>query len=282
MASIGQQIIDRAVALEKVRGSNLEREEYAAIIASIAGVSMEVAFQTVGSAIASYKRGKPWTAAIYDQWAQNGYMPPPGYGQDVAERPPVTAPPVAAPPVAGPPATEPPVAEPPVAEPPVAEPPTKKPPVHFQAQRIVDELDRAAFMLGRPLTAAEYAQVLRSVGYSPQGSVDLANQALAGNWGINEWNTWVQQNTKTLGDPARPPAPRRDPLMDPWRINPLVWDSLGETGQGLALSHAQDEGWDPKEYVRQIEMTRPRGSAPTSDRVRYDWAIQWPSGTQRK
>jgi hypothetical protein len=49
---------------------------------------------------------------------------------------------------------------------------------------------------------------------------------------------------------------------NPWQVNPAVWDSMGETGQQLALSFAEDEGWDANDYQRQINATRPQGRAP--------------------
>jgi hypothetical protein len=79
------------------------------------------------------------------------------------------------------------------------------------------------------------------------------------NWGgsgdqpKNLWDIWQggQGGTKT-----------RTP--NPWQVNPAVWDSMGETGQQLALSFAEDEGWDANDYQRQINATRPQGRAPRS------------------
>lgn len=55
----------------------------------------------------------------------------------------------------------------------------------------------------------------------------------------------------------------------PWQVNPAVWDSLGTMGQQLALSFAEDEGWDAGDYVSQINATRPLGTAPRSVTTQY-------------
>ncbi len=247
--SVGQRIIEEALRLEKIRGSNLEREEYAAIIAQISGIAVEKALAAVDQAIASFKAGQPWTAWHYDQWHQTetGSGGLGGGGPD----------------------------EPPPRQPTPAQP---TPTYSAATTRLVNELERTAASLGRALTEAEYAQVLRSVGFSPAAAADLARQALAGNWGAAQWENWYTQNTRTIDAPTRPTPTRGVTLVDPWKVNPAVWDSLGPIGQGLTRSAAQEEGWDPDEYVRQINLTRPTGSAPNPSRVRFAW--DWPGMAQ--
>ena len=61
-------------------------------------------------------------------------------------------------------------------------------------------------------------------------------------------------------------------LNNPSAMNPAFWDSLGTDGQQAWLGAAQQIfGWDPTEYVRQINATRPLGSpfAPQSVQTRF-------------
>ncbi len=61
-------------------------------------------------------------------------------------------------------------------------------------------------------------------------------------------------------------------LNNPGQMDPAHWDSLGPDGQKLWLDAAsQIYGWDPSEYVRQMNSTRPLGSpyAPQSTRTVY-------------
>lgn len=58
-------------------------------------------------------------------------------------------------------------------------------------------------------------------------------------------------------------------VAKPWQVNPAVWDSLGNMGQQLALSFAEDEGWDAGDYQAQINATRPQGYAPKSVTTQY-------------
>ncbi len=61
-------------------------------------------------------------------------------------------------------------------------------------------------------------------------------------------------------------------LKDPNQMDPAHWDSLGPVGQSLWTQAASRVfGWDPIEYQRQIEASRPLGSpqAPQSVRTAY-------------
>jgi hypothetical protein len=63
-------------------------------------------------------------------------------------------------------------------------------------------------------------------------------------------------------------ASTRVPL--PYQINPGVWDSLGTVGQQMVLSAAEAAGYDPTEFVRQVNAARPVGTA--SRQTRYTFA----------
>lgn len=61
-------------------------------------------------------------------------------------------------------------------------------------------------------------------------------------------------------------------LNNPGQMNPAFWDSLGKNGQQLWLNAAQQVfGWDPNDYVAQINATRPLGSPliPQSTATHY-------------
>lgn len=55
----------------------------------------------------------------------------------------------------------------------------------------------------------------------------------------------------------------------PWQVNPAVWDSMGDTGRQLSLGFLEKAGWDPNDYQRQINATRPMGQAPRSVQTQY-------------
>ena len=65
--------------------------------------------------------------------------------------------------------------------------------------------------------------------------------------------------------------------MVPWQVNPMVWDSLGSTGQQLSLGFLEKAGWDPNDWVRQLNQSRPIGQAPRSVQTQY----AQPRGTYR-
>lgn len=69
-------------------------------------------------------------------------------------------------------------------------------------------------------------------------------------------------DARSRGGGAAVPAPRQQSQVTlPWQINPIVWDSMGKLGQDLALSFAEDAGWDASDYVRQHMASRPQGQA---------------------
>jgi hypothetical protein len=76
--------------------------------------------------------------------------------------------------------------------------------------------------------------------------------------------TTASQPTMNTG--FRPPSATtttgNQPIPLPYQINPAVWDSMGPTGQSLALAAAEAAGWDKNEYLRQINAARPQGTAP--------------------
>lgn len=84
---------------------------------------------------------------------------------------------------------------------------------------------------------------------------------------------WAQEFNAPTQSPwpwgKQPTAPMERRVQNPWQINPLVWDSLGKTGQELSLSFAEDDGWDANDYQRQIDATRPIGQAPRSVQTQY-------------
>lgn len=55
----------------------------------------------------------------------------------------------------------------------------------------------------------------------------------------------------------------------PHHINPIVWDALGPVGQELTLGASEAFGFDPREYERQLNASRPMGTAPRQTRTRY-------------
>lgn len=57
-------------------------------------------------------------------------------------------------------------------------------------------------------------------------------------------------------------APKPE-LILPHQVSPAVWDQLGPVGQQLALSSAEAMGFDPSEWVRQLNATRPTGQSLT-------------------
>lgn len=67
-----------------------------------------------------------------------------------------------------------------------------------------------------------------------------------------------------IGSPSITPSFSTSPSIPqvplPYQINPAVWDAMGSVGQQLALSAAKAAGWDPNEYLRQINLARPQGS----------------------
>lgn len=55
----------------------------------------------------------------------------------------------------------------------------------------------------------------------------------------------------------------------PNQVNPGVWDSLGDTGKQFVLGAVQAAGWDPSEFMRQVDATRPMGTAPRMTTTSY-------------
>lgn len=70
------------------------------------------------------------------------------------------------------------------------------------------------------------------------------------------------------GAPQLQPEPRRT-APPPWQINPMVWDSLGNVGQQLALGSAEESGYDADDWMRQLNASRPQGRAPRRVRTQY-------------
>ena len=61
----------------------------------------------------------------------------------------------------------------------------------------------------------------------------------------------------------------RQRVPRPYHVNPMVWDSMGNVGQQLALGAAEQEGYDPDDWMRQLNESRPQGQAPRRVQTSY-------------
>jgi hypothetical protein len=103
---------------------------------------------------------------------------------------------------------------------------------------------------GRDLLTQLFGDQARALFSSPTGELDPAT--LGG---------LFAQTQSPAGNQALPL---------PHQINPAVWDSLGQVGQSMVLSMAEAAGYDPDEFVRQLNASRPVGTA--ARQVRYTFS----------
>ena len=115
-----------------------------------------------------------------------------------------------------------------------------------------------------PRVIAAYRAAAHTQGY------DLSDEQIGqmAQQGANYWRQTGQAIPNQSVDYSGAQASGRT-FQNPNQVSPAVWDSLGPVGQGLARSAAQSMGWDADEYVRQINATRPQGTAPKSSTVDY-------------
>jgi hypothetical protein len=90
-------------------------------------------------------------------------------------------------------------------------------------------------------------------------------QGLMGQLGLGD--TGAGTAATATAPAATPAAPTAVPL--PYQINPNVWDALGETGQQMMLGIAAKQGWDPAEFQKQLNASRPTGAAPSMTSYNY-------------
>ncbi len=109
---------------------------------------------------------------------------------------------------------------------------------------------------GRDLISQLFGSTPRPLFGAPSGPIEGQTlQSLLGQLGL-AGGTTQEGATQTI------------PL--PHQINPAVWDALGTVGQQLLLGGAEDAGYDPDEFVRQLNAARPQGNA--SRYTRYSFA----------
>ncbi|MDA8219835.1 MAG: hypothetical protein M0Z94_19725 [Dehalococcoidales bacterium] len=70
----------------------------------------------------------------------------------------------------------------------------------------------------------------------------------------------------TGGGSTQQPAQQ---LPQPFQINPAVWDALGPVGQQMMLSAAEAAGYDPNEFLAQLNAARPVGKAARSTQYTF-------------
>lgn len=55
----------------------------------------------------------------------------------------------------------------------------------------------------------------------------------------------------------------------PYQVNPAVWDSLSPDTQLFVQSALKSKGWDPNEWLKQLNAARPQGTAPRQNPMTY-------------
>ena len=137
--------------------------------------------------------------------------------------------------------------------------------------------DQAASAFGAP------------TGYSEPATIDkiLADLGLAGGQAQQQSATTSALQAATApvtgGVPSAtvkqstPTAPASSEIQAPlpYQINPAVWDSLSPTAQQMIMASVErgntpSGAWDPADYLRQLNASRPIGQAPR--RVNFNFA----------
>lgn len=115
---------------------------------------------------------------------------------------------------------------------------------------------------GKDLMSQIYGNTPRPTFSAPTGQIaPMTLQGLMGQLGLSDAGA---------SGASTPAATGAVPL--PHQINPNVWDSLGTTGQQMMLGIAAKQGWDPAEFEKQLNASRPTGSTPSM--TSYDYGNQ--------
>lgn len=98
------------------------------------------------------------------------------------------------------------------------------------------------------------------------GTLDDLLAALGLGGGGASPTPWAPMNAAAPAGQAVGPS---DGKLVPWQIDPARYDAIGPIGQGLTRGLAMAQGWDADDFERQLNATRPQGSAARSTRTTY-------------
>lgn len=113
---------------------------------------------------------------------------------------------------------------------------------------------------GKNLTDQLYGNTPRPTFQAPVGSnAPMTLETLMQGLGLSGSGP-----TGTTPNAGNTPA-----VPSPYQINPNVWDSLGTTGQQMMLGVAAKQGWDPAEFQKQLNASRPTGASPSMTTYNY-------------
>lgn len=123
------------------------------------------------------------------------------------------------------------------------------------------------WMPSRPRTPMVDYGYVRPPGHAPSWLPGTEAQRYAGHVQQTQpysgWGGWGGMPQQQPSWSQRPMVPR------PYHVNPMVWDSLGNVGQQLALGAAEQQGYDANDWLRQLNESRPQGQAPRRVRTQY-------------